>query len=204
MPADRFQLASYFHAELEEHEASLRATRQALEQPFRKLVRAAVEAVRNGGKIILFGNGGSAADAQHIATELTVRYTTFRDPIAAVALTTDTSALTAIGNDIGFEHLFARQLQALGQKADLAIGISTSGNSPNVIHALLIAQQLGMRRAALTGCAGGELPNLADPVLIVPSHCTARIQEMHITLGHLFCGALERSLFLLGSRSSHN
>lgn len=192
------ELAVYFHAEMDEHEALLTATRQTLEKPFAKLVNSAVQTVRSGGKIILFGNGGSAADAQHIATELTVRYTQFREPIAAIALTTDTSALTAIGNDYGFEHLFARQLQALGQHADLAIAISTSGRSPNVIRALAMARQLGMQSAALTGCNGGELPKLADPVLVVPSYRTARIQEMHITLGHMFCGALERSLALLG------
>lgn len=192
-----FELASYFHAQLDEHETLLAATRQLLEEPFAKLVHFATQAIRSGGKIILFGNGGSAADAQHIATELTVRYTKFREPIAAVALTTDTSALTAIGNDYGFEHLFARQLQALGQETDLAIAISTSGNSRNVIRALTMAQQLGMRSAALTGCGGGELRKLTDPALIVPSYCTARIQEMHITLGHMFCGALERSLALL-------
>ncbi|MFZ0254523.1 MAG: D-sedoheptulose 7-phosphate isomerase [Gammaproteobacteria bacterium] len=191
------ELADYFYSQLNEHEALLQATRQALEEPFAKWVQLATQAIRSGGKIILFGNGGSAADAQHIATELTVRYTQFREPIAAVALTTDTSALTAIGNDYGFEHLFARQLQALGREADLAIAISTSGNSPNVIRALAMAQQLGMRSAALTGGGGGELTKLTDPVLIVPSHCTARIQEMHITLGHMFCGALERSLALL-------
>jgi D-sedoheptulose 7-phosphate isomerase len=191
------ELAAYFHSQLDEHEAVAQATRQALERPFAMLVQSAIQAVGKGGKIILFGNGGSAADAQHIATELTVRYTQFREPIAAVALTTDTSALTAIGNDYGFEQLFARQLQAIGRESDLAIALSTSGKSPNVIHGLAMADQLGMQKAALTGRGGGELPKLADPVLTVPSHCTARIQEMHITLGHMFCGALERSLSLL-------
>ncbi len=191
------ELATYFHTQLDEHEALLKATRPFLEKAFAGLVRSATRAIRNGGKIILFGNGGSAADAQHIATELTVRFTQFREPIAAIALTTDTSALTAIGNDYGFEHVFARQLQAVGRKTDIAIAISTSGKSPNVTRALAMANRMGMQRAALTGCEGGELPKLADPVLIVPSHCTARIQEMHITLGHMFCGALERSLALL-------
>ncbi|MGF1614248.1 MAG: D-sedoheptulose 7-phosphate isomerase [Gammaproteobacteria bacterium] len=194
---DETDLATYFHTQLNEHEELVQATRRTLAIPFIRLVNLATQAIRGGGKIILFGNGGSAADAQHIATELTVRYTQFRDPIAAVALTTDTSALTAIGNDYGFEQLFARQLQALGREADLAIAISTSGKSPNVIQALNTAQQMGMQRAAFTGCHGGELPILADPVLIVPSHCTARIQEMHIMLGHMFCGVLERSLRLI-------
>lgn len=191
------ELTTFIHGQWDEHQALARETRLVLGAPFVKLVQSAVQALQSGGKIILFGNGGSAADAQHIATELTVRYTKFREPIAALALTTDTSALTAIGNDYGFEHIFARQLQALGHPSDLAIAISTSGRSPNVIRALAMAEQIGMQRAALTGCDGGELAELADPVLIVPSHCTARIQEMHITLGHMFCGALERSLALL-------
>lgn len=199
MPDHESDVASYFGAELQAHEVLVRATQGSLRAPFVSLVHSAAQAIRRGGKIILFGNGGSAADAQHIATELTVRYTQFRQPIAAVALTTDTSALTAIGNDYGFEHLFARQLQALGRPSDLAIAISTSGQSANVLRALATAQQLGMARAALTGAGGGHLSEMADPVLTVPSHCTPRIQEMHILLGHMFCGALERSLALVES-----
>ena len=190
------ELTSFFYAQLDDHEATVRASREALAQSFARLVQSALQALRAEGKLILFGNGGSAADAQHIATELTVRYTEFRQPIAAVALTTDTSALTAIGNDYGFAQLFARQLQAIGKPRDLAIGISTSGRSDNVIRALQVARQLGLQTAALTGRDGGELLGIADPVLVVPSNCTARIQEIHITLGHMLCGALERALFL--------
>jgi D-sedoheptulose 7-phosphate isomerase len=190
-------LDAYFDAELAAHAATLAATRAALAEPFRRLVEAAAAAVRRGNKLLLFGNGGSAADAQHIATELVVRYVRDRAPIAAIALTTDSSALTAIGNDMGVEPLFARQIEALGRPGDLAIGISTSGRSPNVLAGLRRARSCGLVAAGLTGRDGGAMRDLADPLLIVPGEDTARIQEMHITLGHMLCGALERSLGLL-------
>lgn len=192
-----FDVAAFYDAEFDEHEAVTAAARQALAGPFAQLVGAAVAAISAGGKIMLFGNGGSAADAQHLATELTVRYKTDRAPIAAIALTTDSSALTAGGNDLGFEQIFARQVAALGKSGDLAIGISTSGKSPNVIEALKTARAGGMTAAALSGKDGGDLPGLADPLLIVPSDTTARIQEMHITLGQMLCGALELGLGLV-------
>ncbi|MDA0701939.1 MAG: SIS domain-containing protein, partial [Proteobacteria bacterium] len=154
-------------------------------------------AVRGGGKILFFGNGGSAGDAQHLATELTIRYKDDRAPIAAIALTTDSSALTAGGNDLGFDAVFSRQVEALGRPGDLAIGISTSGRSPNVLRALEVAKAGGLVAAALSGRDGGALVGLADPLLIVPSTTTARIQEMHITLGQMFCGALEIELGLV-------
>lgn len=190
-------LDTFFAAEFDEHRRVAAATQEALRGPFRQLVECAVETVANGGKIFLFGNGGSAGDAQHIATELTVRYVEDRAPIAAIALTTDTSALTAIGNDLGFDQLFARQLAALGRPGDLAIGISTSGRSPNVLAGLRTALDIGLTVAALTGRNGGDLVDLADPLLVVPSDTTARIQEMHITLGQMLCGALERRLGLV-------
>lgn len=149
-----------------------------------------------GGTLIFFGNGGSAADAQHLATELTVRYQSNRRAIAAIALTTDTSALTAAANDFGYETVFARQLEAIGRPGDLALGISTSGRSPNVVRALEVARERGLTAAALTGGDGGVLAGLADPLIVVPSHRTARIQEMHITLGQMLCGALEKELGL--------
>lgn len=189
-------LAAFFAEELDEHAAVLAATRACLAEPFAALVAAATACLKGGGKLLLFGNGGSAADAQHLATELTVRYVRDRAPIAAIALTTDSSALTAIGNDLGFEQLFARQVLALGRPGDLAIGISTSGRSANVIRALETAHAQGLVAAALTGGDGGGLVGLADPLLIVPSTRTARIQEMHITLGQMLCGALERELGL--------
>jgi D-sedoheptulose 7-phosphate isomerase len=189
-------LGQFFTAELDEHAAVLQATR-GLAAPFGRLVGAAVAAIRGGGKILLFGNGGSAADAQHLATELTIRYVKDRAPIAAIALTTDSSALTAAGNDLGFEHIFARQLRALGRPGDLALGISTSGASRNVILALQAAREMQITAAAMTGADASALKGIADPVLMVPSRTTARIQEMHITLGQMLCGALERELGLV-------
>ena len=174
----------------------LRLTRAQTRADFVKLVRAAVTSVRGGGKLLFFGNGGSAADAQHLATELAVRYVKDRAPIAAIALTTDSSALTAIANDMGVEPMFARQLRALGREGDLAVGISTSGASPNVIAALKAARELGLVAAGLTGASGGAMIGLCDPLIRVPSTVTARIQEMHITLGQMLCGALERELGL--------
>ncbi len=188
---------AFYRSEFTEHEAVLKATLAQCEAPFSKLVDAALAAIRGGGKILFFGNGGSAGDAQHLATELTVRYVKDRAPIAAIALTTDTSALTAIGNDMGFEQLFARQVRALGRKGDLALGISTSGRSRNVILALEAAREMGLTAAALGGGDGGSLKGLADPLIVVPSRTTARIQEMHIMLGQMLCGALERELGLV-------
>jgi D-sedoheptulose 7-phosphate isomerase len=193
----RFDLDAFFAAELAEHAAVAAATRAGLGPPFAEWVRVCAEAIRGGGKLFFFGNGGSAADAQHLATELTVRYVADRDPIAAIALTTDTSALTAIGNDLGFDQLFARQIRALGRAGDVAVGISTSGRSRNVILALQAAREMAMIPTALGGGDGGELKGLAAPLLLVPSAVTARIQEMHITLGQMLCGALERTLGLV-------
>jgi D-sedoheptulose 7-phosphate isomerase len=146
---------------------------------------------------MFFGNGGSAADAQHLATELTVRYKSDRAPIAAIALTTDGSALTAIGNDLGFEALFARQIRALGRAGDVALGISTSGKSRNVILALEAAREMGLAATGFSGGDGGDMNGLAEPLLRVPSTTTARIQEMHILLGQMLCGALEHELGLV-------
>jgi D-sedoheptulose 7-phosphate isomerase len=190
-------IAEFYSTEFAEHEAVLKATRAACEAPFRRLVAAAAAAVQGGGKLLFFGNGGSAGDAQHLATELAVRYVRNRPPIAAVALTTDTSALTAIGNDLGFDHVFARQVEALGRKGDLAIAITTSGKSRNVTLALETARRQGLAAAAFAGRDGGDLVGLADPLLIVPSQTTARIQEMHIMLGQMLCGALEQELGLV-------
>ena len=188
---------AFYRSEFEEHRAVAEATAKAMAEPFKRLVRLSVESIRSGGKLLFFGNGGSAADAQHLATELTVRYITNRKAIAAVALTTDTSALTAIGNDFGFDQLFSRQVEALGRPGDVAIGITTSGKSPNVTLALNTAKAMGIHAAALTGKGGGDLKGLAGPMLVVPSNTTARIQEMHITLGQMLCGALERELGLV-------
>jgi len=193
------ELDVFFKAEFAEHHDVARRTQAALGQAFADLVGACVASLRNGGKLMLFGNGGSAADAQHLATELTIRYKADRAALAALALTTDTSALTAAGNDFGFERIFARQIEALGRPGDVAIAISTSGKSANVTAALKQAKAMGIVTAALTGKDGGDLPGLADHVLTVPSHTTARIQEMHITLGQMLCGAIEIELGLAGS-----
>jgi D-sedoheptulose 7-phosphate isomerase len=194
MPADPFDLATHLDAEFDEHVEVLQRTRNALREPFRGLFQACRQSLREGGKLLLFGNGGSAADAQHLATELCVRFQRDRKPLAALALTTDTSTLTAAGNDLGFEQIFARQIEALGRPGDVALGISTSGKSPNVVVALRLARERGLVTAALTGRDGGLLTDCVDHCLIVPSERTSRIQEMHIVLGHLLCGSLEQQL----------
>ncbi len=190
-------LDSFYDAEFAEHRAVAEATAGAARAPFLRLVEAAVGAARAGHKLVFFGNGGSAADAQHLAAELVVRYRRNRAAIAALALTTDTSALTAIGNDLGFDELFARQVRALCGAGDVAIALTTSGNSRNVILGLEAAREIGAVAAALSGGTGGRLPGLADPLILVPSTTTARIQEMHITLGQMLCGALEAELGLV-------
>ncbi|MEO1193386.1 MAG: D-sedoheptulose 7-phosphate isomerase [Pseudomonadota bacterium] len=179
-----------------EHLEVAAKTRAALQDDFAGLVEAALTSLKGGGKLLFFGNGGSASDAQHLATELTVRFISDRPSIPAIALTTDSSALTAIGNDLGFDYLFSRQVEALGRPGDLAIGISTSGNSPNVLKALEEARARGLVTAGLSGRNGGRMGDLCDHLLVVPSNITQHIQEMHITLGHLLCAALEQGLGL--------
>ncbi len=186
----------WFEREFEEHQAVAAATRAALGPAFRRMLDAWVGCIRGGGKILFFGNGGSAADAQHLATELSIRYVKNRRALAGLALTTDSSALTAAGNDLGFETIFARQIEAIGRPGDLALGITTSGRSPNIIAALETAKRLGLTPAAFGGGDGGRLPGLADPLLVVPSKVTARIQEMHIALGQMLCAGLEQELGL--------
>jgi D-sedoheptulose 7-phosphate isomerase len=183
-----------FRRQVLEHREVLAATEAACAEPLLRLVQISATALRSGGKVLFFGNGGSAAHAQHLAAELTIRFVRNRRALAGLALTTDSSALTACGNDFGFDLIFSRQLEALGRSGDVAIGFSTSGNSRNVILALERARSLGMTAAAFTGCEGGKLVGLADPLLIVPAHATARIQEMHILLGHIFCAGIEREL----------
>jgi D-sedoheptulose 7-phosphate isomerase len=156
---------------------------------------AVIEAFRTGNKLLLFGNGGSAADAQHIAAELVGRFYEDRRPLAAVALSTNTSSLTAVANDYSFGDVFERQIQALGRPGDVAIGISTSGDSENVIRALDSARAQGLVTAAFTGSAGGKLKRSVDHCLRVPSDDTARIQEGHITAGHILCELVENTLF---------
>lgn len=174
-----------------DHAAVQRRTFDTLRPAFTQWVEAARRTLEGGGRIFFLGNGGSAADAQHLATELTVRYACNRPAMAALALTTDSSALTAIGNDFGFEHLFSRQIEALGRPGDMAVALSTSGTSPNILVALRTARAQGLKVVGLSGKGGGDMPDLCDILMVVPSDVTARIQEMHITLGHMFCEALE-------------
>ncbi len=149
------------------------------------------EAINNGKKLLLLGNGGSAADAQHIAAEFTGRFVLERKALPALALTTDTSALTAIGNDYGYEMVFQRQVEALAQQGDVLIGISTSGNSINVINALLTGRDKGCKTIGLSGNDGGVMNDCCDLNIVVPSNTTARIQEMHILVGHIFCNYID-------------
>lgn len=159
-----------------------------------KLAQSIKACIGEGGKVILFGNGGSAADAQHIAAELVGRFTKERKPLAALALNCNTSNLTCIGNDYGFEQVFARQIEALGNKKDIAIGISTSGTSQNVLTAISKAKELGMKTAALTSERSDKLAKNVDVAVSVPSKNTARIQEAHITIGHIICQLVEKDL----------
>jgi D-sedoheptulose 7-phosphate isomerase len=160
-----------------------------------QMCRIAEQQYRNGSKLIVAGNGGSAADAQHIAGELVSRFYFNRPALPAIALTTDTSILTAIGNDYGYEDVFARQVEALGVAGDIFLGISTSGNSPNIVHAAKAAKKKGLKVFAFTGLSGGTLASLCDICIKVPSSSTPRIQETHIVLGHLLCAHIERALF---------
>jgi D-sedoheptulose 7-phosphate isomerase len=192
-----FDALSLLHAELKEHRETLEAATQVFGPPFLKTLAIMSDGLQKGGKLMFFGNGGSAADAQHIAAELIVRYKTDRASIAAMSLTTDTSIVTACANDLGFEALFERQIAGLGRKNDVAIGISTSGKSVNVLRGLRQAKNLGLGTIALTGSGGEELSRTCDAAIVVPSAITARIQEMHILIGHVWCKALERGLGLV-------
>jgi len=158
------------------------------------IIQLLIQSLSNGKKVILFGNGGSAADCQHIAAELVSKFARDRKALPAVALTTDTSIMTSIGNDYGFEEIFAKQVEALGQKGDVAIAISTSGNSANVLKAVRMAKEKGLSTIGLSGQNGGKLKELVDVCLQAPSQNTARIQEVHITVAHAFCDILEKAL----------
>ena len=163
------------------------------------LVGWMVEAIRNGKKILIFGNGGSAADAQHMAAEFVNRFLINRRPLPAIALTTDSSILTSIGNDFSFDDIFLKQIQALGQPGDVALGISTSGNSPNVLKAIEEAKAMGLRTVALTGGNGGKLLAAAELTLNVPSKKTPAIQETHLWVEHLLCQLVDEVLFGQGA-----
>jgi D-sedoheptulose 7-phosphate isomerase len=191
------EIDAIFQHEFDQHKSVADATARAVRADFGLTLAILEQSVRQGGKLLFFGNGGSAADAQHIAAELVIRYKKDRKAIAAISLTTDTSTMTACGNDLGFDALFERQIEALGRPGDVAFGISTSGKSPNVLRGLRQARSAGLKTVGLTGGTGGELAAVCDAVIVVPSPVTARIQEMHITIGHMLCVALETRLGLV-------
>ena len=160
-----------------------------------EIAQIVIEALRRGNKVLFFGNGGSAADSQHLAAELIGRFRRERAALPALALTTDSSILTALANDYSYDIVFSRQLQAFGRAGDVALGITTSGNSANVLRAMETARALGMKTIGFTGESGGKLKGLVDVCFCVPSRETSHIQEMHITVGHAVCEMIERELF---------
>jgi D-sedoheptulose 7-phosphate isomerase len=177
---------------------SLEAKKSFFDSHAELVARAAdiiIVSIKAGGKVLIFGNGGSAADAQHIAAELVNRLNYDRPPIAAIALTTDTSILTSVGNDSSFDQLFERQLRALGRPGDVALAISTTGNSPNVLRAAAAAREIGIKTIALAGRDGGQLAAAVDVALVVNSRSTQRVQETHITIGHILCELVEAALY---------
>ena len=179
--------------------SSIAAKRQFLRDnlaPLQQAIELIATALRDGHKLLLFGNGGSAADAQHLAAEFVNRFKIERVPLPAIALTTDTSALTSIANDYGYVQVFSKQVQALGQAGDVALAISTSGQAPNVLRAVAACRRIGVRTIALTGGSGGKLAGVADLVLRVAGTTeTARIQETHILVGHVICELVDAQLF---------
>jgi D-sedoheptulose 7-phosphate isomerase len=177
-----------------EHDRTLADLRAMISGPFGQVLAIWERTVRGGGKLLFAGNGGSAADAQHLVAELVVRYKADRPAIAAIALTTDSSILTAGGNDLGYEQVFARQVAALCRPGDALVGISTSGRSPNILAALRTARSLGAATCGLAGGDGGAMADFSDALVVIPSRTTARIQEMHIMVGHMLCEALEARL----------
>src|SRR5262245_34658962 len=177
---------------------SLRVKAQFFQENRDQIVKTAeiiAHALRSGHKALFFGNGGSAADAQHLAAELVGRFGPERSPLAAISLSTDTSILTAVGNDYGYDKVFARQIEALGQPGDAAVGISTSGNSPSVLLALDVARSKGLFTVGFTGETGGKMLDRAEVLFRVPSRQTPRIQETHLLLGHIICELVDRELF---------
>jgi D-sedoheptulose 7-phosphate isomerase len=193
MPTENKPFIDSLHADFDE----IAACFGALKSHAGTIAAAAdlmVEALRAGNKILFCGNGGSAADCQHIAAELVGRYQKERPSMAAIALTVDTSALTAIANDYGYEEIFARQVRGLGKPGDVLVGVTTSGSSPNVLAAVRAAAEMGVRTIGMTGAGGGKLASAVDVCIRVPHDRTNRIQEMHIAVGHALCGEIERAL----------
>jgi D-sedoheptulose 7-phosphate isomerase len=179
--------------ELEAHKNTVEKTIEQMIPQIKEASKMVIETLENGNKVLLCGNGGSASDAQHIAAELTGRYKSERRGLAGIALTTDTSALTAISNDYGYNRVFDRQVEALVREGDLLIGISTSGESLNIISALLLAKDMGAKTLGFSGKGGGKMNYVCDVNMIVPSDDTPRIQEMHILIGHIICQAVDNA-----------
>jgi len=177
--------------ELQAHKVTIEKTTDTMIPDILKATELIVNTLQNGNKVLLCGNGGSAADAQHIAAELTGRYKSDRRGLPSIALTTDTSALTAISNDFGYDRVFDRQVEALANEGDLLIAISTSGNSANILSALALAKELGCTTLGMSGKGGGKMNDTCDLNLVIPSNDTPRIQEIHILIGHILCQAVD-------------
>jgi D-sedoheptulose 7-phosphate isomerase len=187
----KLTMQSIIKFEFSEHLKTAQATLEYIAGPLEIAANLCIDCLQNGGKILIFGNGGSAADAQHIAAEMVGRYKVERKGLPAIALTTDTSVLTSIGNDYGYSHVFDRQVEALANKGDVVIGISTGGSSNNVISALRLAKKMGCKTIGFSGRDGGEMNALCDVNLVVPAEDTPRIQEMHIVIGHTVCHLID-------------
>ena len=186
-------MQSIIKYEFNEHLKASKKTMESVSESIEIAAVLCIDSLKQGNKILLFGNGGSAADAQHIAAEIVGRYKTERKGLSAIALTTDTSALTAISNDYGYLHVFDRQVEALANEGDVLIGISTGGSSANVVSALKIAKDLGCKSIGFSGKDGGEFNHLCDVNIVVPAEDTPRIQEMHILIGHTICHLIDQA-----------
>ena len=190
------ELKNFFLSQIEENELIIKKTKLSLQENFLRVVEICFKAIKKKNKIIFFGNGGSAADAQHLSTELTVRFSKNRKPISALSLVTDTSSLSAIGNDFGFDFIFSRQIEAIGKKGDVAIGISTSGKSKNVINALKYSYDNGIKTVLFTWKTTKFAEKITNEIISIPAKNTSRIQEAHILIGQMLCNALEFKLGL--------
>ncbi len=184
------------HRNFAEHLQTIELVREALAEPIKKISQLLAQSLANGGTLFWCGNGGSAADSQHLAAELVGRFKKNRRALRSIALTTDTSVLTCVANDYSYADIFSRQVEALGRPGDVLIGISTSGNSENVLRAFKAAKEMGLMTIALLGKGGGSTKDLADHALVIPSDSTARIQEAHILIGHILCELIEQELGL--------
>jgi len=194
MKTQKNNISQQIQSEFEEHILLAQRAATALEKDILQAADLCVEAIRRGNKIFFFGNGGSAADAEHLAAEFTGKYQMQRKGLPAISLTSDSAAITSIGNDFGFESVFSRQLEALAVKGDVCVGITTSGKSPNVTKALEKAKIMGCTTIGLTGKEGGDIVEFCNVAIIVPSDITSRIQEIHILAGHIICNLVETRL----------